>query len=77
MHKEIFIEEYEWVDNVEDYKNFFKKLDKLNLYIVEFEKDYTMKSKIYPTNYIIKRDKWQLIIIIIQNKYIFSTNNRI
>lgn len=36
-----------------------------------------MKSKIYFLNYIIKdNDQW-LIIVIINNKYIFSTNNRI
>lgn len=39
---------------VEDYTNFFKKIEKLKQYIVKFDKDDTMNPKVYPLNCIIE-----------------------
>ena len=49
----------------------------LQPYLIEFEEDRSMKTKEYLNNYIIRRDKCYLIIIITHNECIFFTNNRI
>lgn len=49
----------------------------MKLYIIELNKNDTIKLKIYLFNYIIKDENQYLIIIIIYNKYIFSLNNNI
>ena len=49
----------------------------LEPYLVEFKDDWSMKIKIYPDNYIIKRDVYYSIIVITHNKYIFFPNDRI
>lgn len=46
-YKDIFIDELEQSDIVENYKIFFKKIEKLKPYIVEFEKNDTIKTKVY------------------------------
>lgn len=46
---------YEQSDIVEDHSNFLnKRIKKLKRYIVEFNKDSTIKLKVYLSNYIIK-----------------------
>lgn len=52
-------------------------MEELKLYIIEFEEKNTMKPKIYPSNYVVKNNDWQLIIVITHNEYIFSANNKI
>lgn len=39
---------------MEDCKNFLQNMKELKLYIVEFERNGAIKSKIYPSNYAIK-----------------------
>ena len=39
---------------IEDYTNFSKKIKKFKLFLIKFNKNSTMKSKIYFLNYIIK-----------------------
>lgn len=47
MHKEIFINGHEQSDVIEDYKTFFKKIEELKPYIIEFEENSAIKSKVY------------------------------
>ena len=46
-------------------------MENLKLYIVEFEEESKMKSKIYPFGYVIGGNNQWLIIIIIYNKDTF------
>lgn len=73
----MFIDRHKQSDIIKDYKNFSKKIKKLKLYIIEFEKDDIIKKNIYLLDCIVKSEKQRLIIIIIYNKYLFSTNNSI
>lgn len=52
-------------------------IKKLQLYFVKFNNNGTMKNKEYLLNCMIKSTNQRLIIIIIYNKSIFSTNNSI
>lgn len=61
----------------EDQSNFFNKIDDFKPYKVEFKKDNKMKSKIYLFNYTVGGNNQQLIIVIINAEYIFSTNDNI
>lgn len=45
--------------------------------MVEFEKDKTMKTKMYLDNYAVKDLNQQLVIVITNDKYTFSANNGI
>lgn len=45
--------------------------------MVEFEKDKTMKTKMYLDNYAVKGLNQQLVIVITHDKYTFSANNGI
>lgn len=77
IHKDVSMNRYKRSNIVENCKIFFIKIKKLKLYMVEFKEDCTIKSKAYSSNYAIKGDKRQSIIVITYNKYIFSINNRI
>lgn len=50
IRKDIFIDKYKEANIIKDHKNFLKRLEKLKLYILEFDKNSTMKSKIHPIN---------------------------
>lgn len=45
--------------------------------MVEFEENKKKNKKNYLSNCAVGRSNWQLIIVITNNKYIFSTNNSI
>lgn len=77
MHKNVFINDYKELDIVKDYNILLKKMKKFKLYLVKFNKDDVIKTKIYLSNYIIKQENWCSIIIFIYNKYIFSINDSI
>ena len=62
---------------MKDRKNFLKKIDELKFYIIEFDKFNIIKPKIYPLNCAINGDNQQLVILIIHNKYIFLTHDKI
>ena len=57
MRKNVFVDGYERANIVEDCKNFFKRLEELKSYIIEFEKDNTIKPNIYLINCAIKGDE--------------------
>ena len=62
---------------IEDKKNFLNIIENLKLQLIKFEENESIKIKEYLNNYIMEKNKYYLVIIIIYNKYIFSTNNRI
>lgn len=62
---------------VKNREQFLKTIKELELYLVEFEKNGTMKTKNYPSICKIKVDKCQPIIVITYNKYTFLSNNDI
>lgn len=49
----------------------------LKPYLIKFEKDRSMNTKDYSNKYVVKRNKYCFVIIIIYNKYIFFANNKI
>lgn len=75
--KNVFINRHECLNVVEDWNNFLIEMKNLKLYIVEFEEDSKIKPKVYLSDYAIKGNNWQLIIVIAYNKYTFSSNNSI
>lgn len=77
MCKNVFINKYEQSDFVENCKNFLRRIKELKLYIVKFEENSVIKDKIYLFDYTVHDNDYYLIIIIIYNEYIFSTNDRI
>lgn len=48
-----------------------KKIKKLRLYLVEFDKNGIIKNKIYLLDYVINSKDYYLVIVIIYNEYIF------
>lgn len=75
--KNIFINGYKQANIIEDYKNFFKRLEELKFYIIGFEKNSIKKPKIYFANCAIREDERYLIIIFTHNAYIFFASNGI
>lgn len=55
IYKDIFLDKYKQSDMVEDYINFLKKIKKLKLYMIKFNKNDIIKLKIYFFNYIVKK----------------------
>lgn len=60
---------------VENCKKSLNKIEELKPYLVEFNKNSTIKDKMYPYNYTVEGEDCQLIIIIDYNVYIFLANN--
>lgn len=75
--KDVFIDEHKWSDVIEDWKNFLQKVEELKPYIVEFDENGAMKSKIYPADCAVGKINRQPVIVITHDKYIFLANNRI
>lgn len=73
----MFIDGYKQLDVVEDCKIFLNKIKNLKPYIIEFNKDGTIKPKIYPWNCTVEGNNWQPIIMITHNECIFFANNKI
>ena len=62
---------------VEDREQILKTMKELELYLVEFEEDGTMKVKNYPSDYKKKGNECRAIIVIIYNKSTFLSNDGI
>lgn len=52
-------------------------IKKLNLHLIKFEEDNKIKNINYLLNYKVKSNKYQSIIIITNNKYMFLSNDSI
>lgn len=72
--KNVFINRYKQANIIEDYKNFFKRLEEPKFYMIGFEKNGIKKPKIYFANCAIREYS---IIIITHDAYIFFANNEI
>lgn len=55
IKKDVFVNEYEQPDVIEDRERFLKIMEELKPYMVEFNKDGIMKDKKYPLDYIVDR----------------------
>lgn len=66
---------YEQSAIVEDSSNFLEKMKELKPYMVEFSKDGTMKSKVYPPDCAVEGKNHQQIIIITHDKCLFFAND--
>ena len=62
---------------IEDQERFLKIMKELELYLIEFEEDSTMKTKNYLSNCKVGGDKRQPIIVITYDKCTFSSNHGI
>lgn len=60
---------------VEDHLNILKEMKELKLYIVEYNKNGTIKLKTYFPDCTIDGENKQLIIMITHDKYSFFANN--
>lgn len=77
MKKDVFIDRHKLSDIVEDYKTFLNKIKECKPYLVEFNKNDTIKNKIYLLDCPIRGKNCQLITIIIHDKCIFLVNDNI
>ena len=77
IKKHVFINRHKQPDVVKDCKRFLKTMEELQLYMVEFNEDGTMKNKEYLLNCIVGRGIWRLIIVITHDKCMFSANDGI
>lgn len=69
------MDKHKHFDVFEDYANFLKIIKNLKPYMIEFEKDRIIKTKVYPDDCIIKSQNWHPVIIITHDKCIFLVNN--
>lgn len=73
----MFIDRYEQSDIIEDRKVFLNKIEELKPYIVEFDKDSTIKPKVCPLDCVVGGNNWRPIIVITHNECIFFANDGI
>lgn len=77
MRKDVCIDGHERSNIMEDCKNFLQKIKEFKPYIIDFEENGTMESKIYLSNWVVDGNNWRSIIIITYDKYISLANNKI
>ncbi len=77
MRKDIFADRHERPDVVEDRTNFLKKMEEFKPFLVEFNEDGTMRSKVYPLNYVVGGEDYRPIIVITHDECTFSANDGI
>lgn len=73
--KNVFIDEYERTDMIEDRKHFLKVMEELELYFVKFDKTSQMILKIYLSDCEVGRDKRRLVIVMTNHEYTFLSND--
>lgn len=77
VRKDVFIDRYKRPDMVEDCEKFLNTIKDLDPYLVEFEKDRSIKTKNYLDDYAMEEDIYHPVIGITHDEYMFSANNRI
>ena len=75
IKKDVFIDGYKRPNVVEDCQKIFKIMKDLELYLIEFEEDGSMKIKNYPDNCIVGGNIRWLVIIITHDECTVSTND--
>lgn len=56
MYENVFIDKYKWKNVMKDYKIFLKKIEELKSYIIEFNKNKTMKLIVYLSDCAIEKN---------------------
>lgn len=77
VKKNVFIDGYKRSDVIKDRKRFLKKMEELKPYLVEFNKDSTMKEKNYSANCAVDSCDCRPVIMITHDEYTFSANDEI
>lgn len=77
IHKDVFIDEHERPDVVEDCEVFLEKIEELKSYMVEFDENSAMKPKVYPSDCAVEGNNQQPIIVLTHDECKFSDNNGI
>lgn len=77
IFKDIFIDGHKRLDLVKNFANFLKQMKELKPFLVKFNKDNIMKSKVYLPNCIIKGRNFWSIMIITYDEYIFFAKDKI
>lgn len=72
----MFIDRDKRIDIIENWKTFLKTILDLKSCLVEFDSKIYIKNKMYPNDYQVEDRNHQPIIVIINNKYKFSINNK-
>lgn len=70
----MFIDRYNGLNIIEDWKLFLKTISDLKIYLVKFYLKNDIKNPVYPNDYEIKDRNNQFIIMIIYNEYIIFVN---
>lgn len=71
----VFLDRHERKDVIEYWGVFLEKMKVLLPYFIKFKKNGTILPKKYLKDYVVRGSDGQLIIMIIYDKSIFSTNN--
>ncbi len=77
VRKDVSVDEHERPDVVKDRTNFLKKMEELKPFLVEINKDGTMRSKVYPPNCVVESEDYRSIIVITHDECTFSANDGI
>lgn len=77
VYKDLFINENERPDVVEDCNVFLEKIEQLKPYMVEFDKNKAMKPKVSTSNCAVGDNNWRPIIVITNDECTFFANNGI
>lgn len=75
VQKGVFIDEHERSDVVEYRHQFLREIEIIKPYLVEFKKDGSMKSKVYPEDCAVGGSNHRLIIFITYDESIFHAND--
>ena len=77
MKKDVFVDRHKQSDVEEDYKRFLNKMKDLKPYLIEFNKNGTMKDKTYSLDCIVRNENCQQIMIITHDECTFLANDNI
>ena len=77
VKKDVFIDGHERPNVFKDRKKFLSTMKDLEPYLVEFEKDGSMKTKEYPNDCAVGGDKRRLVIVITHDECTFLANDGI
>lgn len=71
----MFIDRHKHLNIVDNRNNIFTRIKDLKFYMLKFEEDNKIKSKVYLFDCTVEGNNGQPIIIIIYDKYTISANN--
>lgn len=77
VKKNVFVDEYKWLNVVKDFIRFLNKLEKLKPYLVNFNENSIIKDKIYSSDCAIDGKNLWPVIVITYNEYTISAHEGI